>query len=103
MSAIRGQNPPSTAARRRRTWRDHHHHAPRPADRANRTRDGSPAAGDRSGAGGYPRVAQAYGQGFRRGNFGVASRRPQITMALVIDASIVAAWAFAEEHGNAGA
>lgn len=31
----------------------------------------------------------------------MASRRPQILMALVIDASIVAAWAFVEEHVNA--
>ena len=93
VQASEAKTQPLPAAPRCRKRRDYHHHPTWPRDRTDRSRGGSPTAGNRSGARRYPRAAQAHRQGLHRGDFGVASRRPQILMALVIDASIAATWA----------
>ena len=82
---------------RGRTRRDHRHHAAWQADRT--TRQGRRRASRRRAAGDGRNQGNAQDgrTGDRRGNPGLAGRRPQIAVPFVLDASVVGCWCF---HGR---
>src|SRR5580765_6967543 len=104
-SSLRGQDAPPPAARRGRARRDDHHYPPWPAHRPDRTGDRTTSAGNHSGDRQHQEARvkdqRRNWDGYRREYYFINTRRSQILVPFVGDASAVVSWALREFHPTA--